>query len=73
MHLAYYSAQPKGGHRVLKWAWFVRRIIFRGSTSGLMLIDWLAADVSSTSSDEERPWRSKTVELYFKVAMCLRK
>ena len=27
-----------------------------------MLIGWRAANMSSTSSGEERPWRSKTVE-----------
>ena len=31
-------------HRVLEWTRFVLRIIFEGSTSGLMLIGWRAAN-----------------------------
>ena len=47
-------------HRVLKWARFVCLFVcflilfFCGSTSGLMLIGWRAANMSSTSSGEER-------------------
>ena len=41
-------------HRVLKWARFVFHIIYWGSTSGLMLIDLRAANMSSMSSGEER-------------------
>ena len=45
-------------HRVLKWAPFVFCIIIiffgGGSTSGLMLIGWHAANMSTMSSGEER-------------------
>ena len=44
-------------HRVLKWAWFVFRIIIKKnlvSTSCLMLIGWHATNMSSMSSGEEQ-------------------
>ena len=48
-------------HIVLKWA----RCFLGGrgeSTSSLMLIGWHAANMSSMSSGQEQPWRSKSVE-----------
>ena len=57
-----YSAQPKGGGRILKWARFFFSYYFLGVDFPLMLIGWRAANMSSTSSGEEGPWRSKTVE-----------